>query len=137
MFFEFIPMMNRLDDLKVNEKKDDGDDFSLVISQIIKPIEDDLKTLQKIAHEIKDRSEEIVNKGDTQTIVQSALASEDLQETLTSIEDRHHEILRLEREIRDLQTLFIDLAVLVDVQQDHLDHIEIRIANAKDHTEKG
>lgn len=52
------------------------------------------------------------------------------------IEERHLDIMKLERQVLEIYELFRDLATLVDLQQESLDVIENRIMNAKDYTEK-
>jgi len=56
-------------------------------------------------------------------------------DVVQDIQARHTDILRLEHEIMEVHELFRDLATLVDLQQESLDIIENRIANAKDYTE--
>ena len=79
---------------------------------------------------------EIFESGLTDEVLQQAM-TEDLTDMMESIESRHASILTLERSIREAQQLFIDLAMLVDAQQDIVDHIEIRVDSAKDWGEKG
>jgi len=65
------------------------------------------------------------------------LISETLQDVVRDIEDRHLDILKLERQVLEVYELFKDLATLVDIQQESLDVIENRVAKAKDYVEKG
>jgi len=81
--------------------------------------------------------DKLVEEGKSQEILDSALMSEDLRECIGEIEQRHADVLRLERQVREVYELFKDLAVLVDIQQDSLDVIEKHIHSAKDYAEKG
>lgn len=54
---------------------------------------------------------------------------------LADIQERHHDIQRLERSINELYELFSDLALLVDAQGELLDQIEHSVGQAKDYTQ--
>ena len=64
----------------------------------------------------------------------SAIISDDLDEALHEIEERHKSILSLEKQVLEIYQLFQDLATLVDLQQETLDVIELRVRTAKDYT---
>ncbi|KAI9208472.1 t-SNARE [Polychytrium aggregatum] len=59
------------------------------------------------------------------------------KKALQDIQDRHHDIQKIEQSIIELQQLFIDMAVLVQAQGEMLNQIEIHVENAKDHTDQG
>ena len=84
----------------------------------------------------KDQIKKIVDEGQTEQLIKQSI-SDDLNDTINTIQSRHQSILQLEREIREVQQLFIDLSVLVNISGEHLDHIETSIRNAKDSVEKG
>lgn len=75
---------------------------------------------------------DIIQSGQAQDVIMIGLTEDVVQD----IQDRHNDILRLEHEIMEVHELFRDLATLVDLQQEKLDIIETRIANAKDYTEQ-
>jgi len=80
--------------------------------------------------------EKIVASGNAQNVISDALIdTENLQDTIRDIEERHHDIIKLERQVLEVYELFKDLAVLVDIQQEHLDVIENRVTNAKAYME--
>ncbi len=81
--------------------------------------------------------DKLVEEGKSQEVLDGALMSDDLRDCIGDIEQRHADVLRLERQVREVYELFKDLAVLVDVQQDSLDVIEKHIHAAKDYAEKG
>jgi len=56
---------------------------------------------------------------------------------LADIQERHHDIQRLERSINELYELFSDLALLVDAQGELLDQIEYSVGQALDFTKTG
>ncbi|KAJ3218999.1 Syntaxin-1A [Clydaea vesicula] len=56
---------------------------------------------------------------------------------LKDIQDRHTDILRIEKSIMELQQLFMDMSVLVAAQGELLNAIDSHVANAVDETEAG
>lgn len=80
--------------------------------------------------------EKIVASGQAEGVIKQVLISENLQDVVRDIEDRHLDILKLERQVLEVYELFKDLATLVDIQQESLDVIENRIGKAKDYVER-
>jgi len=83
-----------------------------------------------------DEIEKIVSSGQADGVIKQVLISENLQDVVRDIEDRHLDILKLERQVLEVYELFKDLATLVDIQQESLDVISNRIEKAKDYVEK-
>lgn len=80
--------------------------------------------------------EKIVSSGQANGVIKKALISENIQDVVRDIEERHLDILKLEKQVQEVVELFKDLATLVDIQQESLDIIENRITNAKAYTER-
>ena len=80
--------------------------------------------------------DDIVESGRAQDVIKQALVSDNLQDVVRVIEERHADILKLEQQVIEIYELFRDLATLVDLQQESLDVIENRIMHAKNYTEK-
>ena len=80
--------------------------------------------------------DDIVESGRAQDVIKQALVSDNLQDVVRVIEERHADILKLEQQVVEIYELFRDLATLVDLQQESLDVIENRIMHAKNYTEK-
>merc|ERR1712153_269840 len=81
-----------------------------------------------------DQAEEIVASGQANEFIAKKLtsdASESLTEMVRDIEERHLDILKLERQVLEVYELCKDLATLVELQQESLDVIENRIQKAK------
>lgn len=96
------------------------------------------RQLKIVDNKITDEEvEKIVASGNAQSVISEALISENLQDTIRDIEERHHDIIKLERQVLEVYELFKDLAVLVDIQQEHLDVIENRVTSAKAYVEHG
>ncbi|KAK7933884.1 hypothetical protein WMY93_004780 [Mugilogobius chulae] len=54
-------------------------------------------------------------------------------EALNEIESRHQDIMRLETSIRELHTMFMDMAMLVETQGEMVNNIENNVANAAEY----
>ena len=80
--------------------------------------------------------DDIVESGRAQDVIKQALVSDNLQDVVRVIEERHADILKLEQQVLEIYELFRDLATLVDLQQESLDVIENRIMHAKNYTER-
>jgi len=81
--------------------------------------------------------ERLITEGNVQKVMAQVFISDNMQLVISEIEERHHRVQGLEREIREVYELFKNLALLVDIQQDSLDVIGKHITNAKDYAEKG
>ena len=100
--------------------------FKTVLEQIEK------RQIKVVLPDMSDEKvQEIIDSGKSAEVVQQALVSDNLQDTVRMIEERHDEILKLERQVREIFELFNDLATLVDLQQESLDVISVNISNAQ------
>jgi syntaxin 1B/2/3 len=96
------------------------------------------RQLKIVDNKISDEEiEKIVASGQADGVIKQVLISENLQDVVRDIEDRHLDILKLERQVLEVYELFKDLATLVDIQQESLDVIENRVQKAKSYVEKG
>ncbi|XP_035495444.1 syntaxin-2 isoform X2 [Scophthalmus maximus] len=55
------------------------------------------------------------------------------RQALNEIESRHQDIMRLESSIRELHTMFMDMAMLVETQGDMVNNIENNVSNAAEY----
>lgn len=78
-----------------------------------------------------EEADRIVASGQANGVIKQALISENLEDVVRDIEERHMDILNLEQQVLEVYQLFQDLASLVDIQQESLDVIENRIEHAK------
>jgi len=113
-------------------------DYNLVSNDFRQSLQDRTRRQLKIVDkDITDEEvEKIVESGKAQEVIKQALISDDLEDVVRDIEERHQDILKLERQVLEVYELFRDLAQLVDLQQDSLDVIDARIQSAKGYTEK-
>jgi len=83
--------------------------------------------------------ESVIASGQEGEVMQRAMMMEDLsnlQDIVADVEERHAEILKLERSVMELLELFRDLSMLVDVQGEKLNIIDDHIANTKKNVNK-
>ncbi|XP_060927778.1 syntaxin-2 [Limanda limanda] len=55
------------------------------------------------------------------------------RQAVNEIESRHQDIIRLETSIRELHTMFMDMAMLVETQGEMVDNIEKNVSNAAEY----
>jgi t-SNARE complex subunit (syntaxin) len=65
------------------------------------------------------------------------METENQKQLLAELECRHGLILELEKSIRELHDLFIDVALLVDQQGEKIDTIELNVRKASYHVSTG
>jgi len=113
-------------------------DYNLVSNDFRQALQDRTRRQLKIVDkDITDEEvEKIVESGKAQEVIKQALISDDLEDVVRDIEERHQDILKLERQVLEVYELFRDLAQLVDLQQDSLDVIDARVQSAKNYTER-
>ena len=76
----------------------------------------------------------IIDTNQTTEIMKSIML-DNLQDTISIIEERHTDILKLEESVLILRDLFVELQLLVETQGEQLNIIEHRINNSKHHVE--
>ncbi|KAF6137451.1 hypothetical protein GIB67_009927, partial [Kingdonia uniflora] len=81
----------------------------------------------------------LIDTGNSEKIVHQAIQEGRGQvlDALEEIHERHDVVKEIETMLLDLHQVFLDLAVLVEVQGDLLDNIEIQVTNAVDHVNNG
>ena len=72
-------------------------------------------------------AKQIINTGQRQ----------EARKALEDIQNRHKDVVRIEKSILELQQLFMDMAVLVSAQGEIIDQIAVHIDNAANDTEQG
>eukprot|EP00123_Amoebidium_parasiticum_P007159 comp17925_c1_seq1/m.18209 comp17925_c1_seq1/g.18209 ORF comp17925_c1_seq1/g.18209 comp17925_c1_seq1/m.18209 type:complete len:302 (-) comp17925_c1_seq1:578-1483(-) len=58
------------------------------------------------------------------------------KQALEDIQDRHKDIVKLEKSIKELHELFLDMAMMVNKQGEMIDRIEIQVAAGADYVEE-
>jgi len=86
----------------------------------------------------EEQIEEIVESKDPTAFMQQALMIPDAMiDRVADIEKRHEGILNIEKGVKELQEMWGQLAVLVDEQQEQLDHIENNVEQTLNYVQKG
>lgn len=84
----------------------------------------------------EEESQQIIeNPALMQEMMKSKLLSgahQNLKNALYDIEERHKDLLNLERNVNEIHRMFVDLALLVSLQGDMIDNIEANVRNAKE-----
>jgi len=87
--------------------------------------------------DIKDETvDDLLESGMTTEIFKGKRLDE-ANQALSDIKDRHEDILRLERSLKELHDMFVDMALLVEEQGAMVDHIENSVDKAAAYVERG
>jgi len=87
----------------------------------------------------EEQIESVIASGQEGEVMQRAMMMEDLsnlEDIVADVEERHAEILKLERSVMEFLELFRDLSMLVDVQGEKLNTIDGHLANTKANVKK-
>lgn len=136
-----VEMRRNLYNLTVRKYADSLSKFNLEVAAYETNVKSQQKRRLKQVDTAKllddQKIDELVETGMAEQFLSDSLMSDDLRDCITAIEQRHTQVLQLEKSIRELLELFRDLGKLVDYQQESLNIIEKHIDKAKDYTEKG
>lgn len=81
-----------------------------------------------------DEIEEMIESGNPAIFTRGIIMeTQQAKQTLAEIEARHSDIMKLEKSIRELRDLFVDLATLVETQGEMINRIENHVAQSKSH----
>ncbi|KAJ3342808.1 Syntaxin-1A [Gonapodya sp. JEL0774] len=72
-----------------------------------------------------------------QQMLKTSKQTEEARAALVDIQNRHEEIIRIEKTVLELQQLFMDMAVLVAAQEEQIIEISENVGKTVDNTEKG
>ncbi|KAI1288348.1 Syntaxin-3 [Halotydeus destructor] len=78
--------------------------------------------------------EEMIETGDVAVFVQGIELS---QRSLDQVQERNDDLIKLEKNIRELNTMMQDFAILVDSQGEVVDSIDNRVTESKSSAEQG
>ncbi|CAH8545606.1 unnamed protein product [Heterobilharzia americana] len=98
------------------------------------------KALLKRQLEVAQRSvtdeelENMLESGNPQIFTQGILTdTQQARQNLADIEARHEDIMKLEKSIRELHDLFVDMAALVETQGELIDRIDVNVKQTQDY----
>lgn len=115
------------------------EDYNRVQKEYKKNCEDRVRKQLEITGEVvtDEQIEEMLETGNTAVFTQGlVMETKKAQETLADIEARHADILKLEKNIRELHEMFMDMSMLIESQGEIMDRIEYNVKNTVDYAEK-
>lgn len=92
------------------------------------------------------RIEALIASGESETFLQKAIQQQGDQQaagrgqvmgTVSEIQERHDAVREMERSLRDLHALFLDMAALVEAQGHQLNDIQSHVAKASSFVHRG
>ncbi|KAK3920510.1 Syntaxin-1B [Frankliniella fusca] len=86
-----------------------------------------------------EKLENLMETGNFGSIFNGDIITETLEarQALEDVTARHQEIIKLERSIRDLRDMFVEMSLLVERQGDMINNIERQVQQTRDHVEAG
>ncbi|TKY61912.1 syntaxin 1B/2/3 [Spatholobus suberectus] len=82
----------------------------------------------------------LISTGESETFLQKAIKQQGratIMDTIQEIQERHGTVKEIERNLHELHQVFLDMAVLIQPQGEHLDDIESHVALANSFVSKG
>lgn len=82
----------------------------------------------------------LISSGESETFLKKAIQQQgraSVLETISEIQERHEAMREIERNLKELNQLFMDMAVLVNYQGENLDDIESHMARANSFVSRG
>jgi len=85
-----------------------------------------------------DQIENMMDEGNFSVFTGSILLrTEQERQMLADVTARHDDIVKLEKSLRELHDLFLEMAILIENQGEVVDRIETQVTNTRDWVEKG
>ncbi|XP_061362481.1 syntaxin-121-like [Gastrolobium bilobum] len=82
----------------------------------------------------------LISTGESETFLQKAIQQQgraSVMDTIQEIKERHGAVREIERNLKELHQVFMDMAVLVQTQGEQLDDIESHVARANSYVRGG
>uniref|UniRef100_A0A095CBP5 Syntaxin-1A n=1 Tax=Schistosoma haematobium TaxID=6185 RepID=A0A095CBP5_SCHHA len=118
--------------------------YSFMVLELDSQLSELTNSIRERAHKIRsslkaevsfseDEVEKMLEKNHTGIFTQAIMAeTEAAKRSLSDIEARHADIIRLEKSIQEMKELFFNVALLVDQQGDLIDQVEYNLNKASD-----
>ncbi|KAK9068538.1 hypothetical protein SSX86_012653 [Deinandra increscens subsp. villosa] len=84
--------------------------------------------------------DKLISTGESETFLQKAIQEQgrgQVMETVLEIQERHDAVTVIERSLKELHQVFMDMAVLVEHQGEQLDNIESHVNRANSYVTRG
>lgn len=88
----------------------------------------------------EDTLDKLISTGESETFMQKVIKEQGrgrVMDTISEIQERHTAAVEIERGLKELHQVFLDMSVLVQVQGEHLDNIESHVARANSYVRGG
>lgn len=82
----------------------------------------------------------VLRTGDSSGIYKCAIlqgTADTVKDVYVHVQDKYHDVIKLEQSVAELHQMFIDLALLVEQQGEMLDQIEFQVRAAANYIEQG
>ncbi|GMH22859.1 hypothetical protein Nepgr_024702 [Nepenthes gracilis] len=82
----------------------------------------------------------LISTGQSETFLQKAIQQQgrgSIQDAIIEIQERHDAVREIERNLKELHQVFLDMAVLVQHQGEQLDDIEAQVQRAQSYVDRG
>ncbi|KAL9999514.1 putative target SNARE coiled-coil domain, syntaxin domain, syntaxin/epimorphin [Helianthus debilis subsp. tardiflorus] len=82
----------------------------------------------------------LISSGESETFLQKAIQEQgrgQVMDTILEIQERHDAVVEIERNLKELHQVFMDMAVLVESQGEQLDDIENQVNRASSFVNRG
>ena len=82
----------------------------------------------------------VERSGDTGAIYRAAIlqpGSNPIAQAYINVADKYQDVIKLEKSVEELHQMFLDLAVLVEMQGEMLDQVEFQVNASRDYVERG
>ncbi|OQR76304.1 syntaxin-1A-like [Tropilaelaps mercedesae] len=84
-----------------------------------------------------DQLEDMIESGNVDVFTQGTMMeTARAKQALADVQARHKDIMQLEKSIRELRDMFVEMAVLVECQGEMVDRIEYNVSNAAEYVEQ-
>jgi len=80
--------------------------------------------------------EKAIEEGNLFNIHENLLCNKEKQRLFDDVKNRHEDIMKLENSIRELHEVFLDLNMLVESQNEMLNHIETNVLSTVDYANR-
>ncbi|XP_035217354.1 syntaxin-like isoform X1 [Stegodyphus dumicola] len=85
-----------------------------------------------------DEIEEMLENGNPEVFTQGLIIeTQKAKQSLADIEARYADIMKLEKSIKELHDMFLDMAIIVESQGELVDRVEYNVRNTTDYIAKG
>lgn len=82
----------------------------------------------------------LISTGESETFLQKAIQEQGrgrILDTISEIQERHDAVQEIERNLKELHQVFVDMAMLIEQQGEQLDDIEANVSRAKSMVDRG